>query len=522
MNSAYMERPPQRYRLNMQVLADELEANRVSIQFYCRSEEATLNGVRFYHPGEPLSPTYVYLLYRADQGRDFRAREQVNFVVLGDVSLDDFSFTSSVIEILSPMEPRELYNLLQNIFEKYAVWDEQLQWALQSEKPLEQMLTVSRSIFENPMFIHDTDFYVLSCPRWVEGMLQWEKEPRTGRDMVPLDLINEFKIDQEYLSTLKTKRVTMFSSAIRGYRILFANLWNQDRYDGRILVDELERPFRKSDYLHLEHLAQMVTLCLQRQKLFWLSLGSDIDQFFTQMLEGEGYDPHAVQDYLRYLQWNREDKYLILKIAPDREDYSAMTPAGLFGYIESQIPESRALLFHQNIAVIVNLTAGDTAAATVLSSLAYILREGLFKMGVSTELGSFLDIHDGFVQASIALEYGKKSSSMLWYYHFESYALRFLLDCARKELHPHLLGSEKLRKLKEYDRENNTELYHTLEVYLRLERNVVQTSKALFIHRSTLFYRLSRIQKIVELNFEDELERLYLELSYELDRLSET
>ena len=65
-------------------------------------------------------------------------------------------------------------------------------------------------------------------------------------------------------------------------------------------------------------------------------------------------------------------------------------------------------------------------------------------------------------------------------------------------------------------------LYYTLEVYLRLERNVVQTSKALFIHRSTLFYRLARIQKIVELNFEDELERLYLELSYELDRLSET
>ena len=180
------------------------------------------------------------------------------------------------------------------------------------------------------------------------------------------------------------------------------------------------------------------------------------------MLEGEGYDAHAVVDYLRYLRWNRDDKYLILKIAPDREDYSALTPAGLFGYIESQIPESRAMLFHQNIAVIVNLTAGATTSAAVLSALAYILREGLFKMGVSTELGSFLDIHDGFVQASIALEYGKKSSSMLWYYHFERYALRFLLDCARTKIHPRLLSSETLRKLRDYDAENNTELYHTL------------------------------------------------------------
>lgn len=521
MNSAYIERPPQHYLLNMQVLADELEANHISIHFFCRSDEARLRGIRLYHPDAPLSGEYVYLLSEDDLRRDFRARENVDFVVPGEVNLDDFSFSSSVIGILSDEPPQRVYNLLQSIFEKYTLWDEQLHWAMQSEKPLERMLAVSRDVFENPMFIHDTDFYVLACPRWVEGMLHWETEARTGREMVPLDLINEFKIDQEYLSTLKARKVTMFSSTIRGYRILFANLWSQDRYDGRICVDELERPLRKSDYLHLEHLAEMVVLCLQQQKLFWLSLGSDIDRFFTQMLNGEGFDPHAVVDYLRYLCWNREDKYLILKIAPDREDYSALTPAGLFGYIESQISESRALLFHQNIAVVVNLTAGNTTTAAVLSSLAYILREGLFKMGVSAELGNFLDIHDGFVQASIALEYGRKSSSMLWYYHFESYALRFLLDCARTKIHPRLLGSEKLRKLRDYDAENNTELYHTLEVYLQLERNVVQTSKALFIHRSTLFYRLARIQKIVEMDLENESERLYLALSYKLNQLDD-
>src|SRR5699024_3457375 len=124
------------------------------------------------------------------------------------------------------------------------LWDEALHWAMQNEKPLEQMLTVSRNVFENPMFIHDTDFYVLTCPRWVEGMLHWEIEARTGREMVPLELINEFRIDREYLSSLKARKVTMFSSAIRGYRILFVNLWRQDRYDGRICVDELERPLR--------------------------------------------------------------------------------------------------------------------------------------------------------------------------------------------------------------------------------------------------------------------------------------
>ena len=44
MQSAYIEHPPQRYRLNMQVLADELEARRVGLRFYCRGEEASLSG----------------------------------------------------------------------------------------------------------------------------------------------------------------------------------------------------------------------------------------------------------------------------------------------------------------------------------------------------------------------------------------------------------------------------------------------------------------------------------------------
>ena len=50
---------------------------------------------------------------------------------------------------------------------------------------------------------------------------------------------------------------------------------------------------------------------------------------------------------------------------------------------------------------------------------------------------------------------------------------------------------------------------------------MVQTSKALFIHRSTLFYRLDRIQKLAGVDYESEQERLYLLLSYHLEHLDE-
>ncbi len=73
-----------------------------------------------------------------------------------------------------------------------------------------------------------------------------------------------------------------------------------------------------------------------------------------------------------------------------------------------------------------------------------------------------------------------------------------------------------LKKLKEYDAENRTELYKTLMTYILNERNTVATASDLYVGRSTLFYRLRKIKEITGLD-NDHLARpgknLYLRLS---------
>ena len=61
--------------------------------------------------------------------------------------------------------------------------------------------------------------------------------------------------------------------------------------------------------------------------------------------------------------------------------------------------------------------------------------------------------------------------------------------------------------------EHNTQLLYTLETYFNNCQNSVNTSKALFIHRNTLLYRLDRIAEILDLNYNDSEQMLTFQLA---------
>ena len=64
--------------------------------------------------------------------------------------------------------------------------------------------------------------------------------------------------------------------------------------------------------------------------------------------------------------------------------------------------------------------------------------------------------------------------------------------------------------------ENKAEFSKTLRIYLEQDRNIARASEILKIHRTTLLYRIGRIEKLTQLQFEDEEVRFSLLLSYHL------
>lgn len=73
-----------------------------------------------------------------------------------------------------------------------------------------------------------------------------------------------------------------------------------------------------------------------------------------------------------------------------------------------------------------------------------------------------------------------------------------------------------LQELRQFDKAHSTQYYDTLRAFLLHERSIPKTAEALIIHRTTLTYRLGKLQEQWNLNLDDSDTRLYLLLSFRL------
>lgn len=502
------------FKLSMQIIADALEEHSIEIQSYPAKDLCRLEDVRIFSEDKALQEKYVYIITDSQIDGHFPAHTGIPFIIIGQIDIALFPKDSPIIQITDESSFVEIFGLVQETFEKYKRWDWELQKAMTSEKPLDEILLASMKIFRNPMFIHDANFFILSCPKHSHRMLYWETDPRTGRTMTPMSTINDFKLDTEYLEGLSKTEPVLFSADQRGYRILYVNLWCKGKYEGRILVDEIENAIRPGDFHAMGYLGKMMETCIQQKTLFWLGIEDEMEQFFSDLLSEKIQDKQQILNYLQLLSWQLHDRYLCLQIITEQKDYSLVSSSATLGQIDAQLSSGYAFLYENSIVAIVNLSYGNTTPQKILKELAIILRDGLLKIGVSAEISNFLLLPKAYQQARIALDLGRRSDSMYWYYHFEDYMLEYMIDCAVKDVPVQLLCASALYKLQDYDKENNTELYQTLHVFLRMERSLLKTSTELFIHRSTLSYRLKRIQKLTGIDLDDPLERLRLLLSF--------
>ena len=95
-------------------------------------------------------------------------------------------------------------------------------------------------------------------------MINWQRDESTGLLITPLEELNEFKTDREYLKTLTTTKADIFSADLRGYRDIYVNIWGSyGGYEGRLVICEIDSSLEPGQLVSAEYLAEMVRFVLE-------------------------------------------------------------------------------------------------------------------------------------------------------------------------------------------------------------------------------------------------------------------
>lgn len=412
----------------------------------------------------------------------------------------------------------DVFNLVLGTFQRYFDFENQLNSIIAQDGSLTELCYAASDFFHNPVYIHDDMFSVIAHSRLVEGMLEFEYNAKTDKLHIPLWLIEEFKYDESYTRTLSLHQASIWGNDEYPYNIrsLFVNIWDAHRYCGRLLINEIASSLLPGQFYAAEYLSNYITLLLRHLQKSKNHRYRNFEETLIALMTGEEVDERDLHTVLRILDWSESDQYLCLKLRNQDTDLSIRSDSALHSFLSSLL--QGCVIFHhqQELCILMNINQSRLAPHVIRQKLAPHIRDSCMYCGISNPVDGIRGIGLGFSQADMALHYITQEDGSDWIMFFAYCALNYIRDRAREEMPGHCLVHPVLLDLKNYDRANGTQYYDTLRVFLTCERNIPVAANALIIHRTTLTYRLGKIQELVKLNLNDTRLRLYLLLSFYL------
>ena len=404
------------------------------------------------------------------------------------------------------------FNCLQQLFDRVEAWEEALEDIRSRQGSVREMLEISQPVLGNPVAVVGPDFS-LEMQAGLDEEAEAYQLFRPGPER--MDYINALQQDPEYQKLQRAEGAAWDPGHITGFPSWNVTVRRSGQAVARLVLIQKDRPLERGDGFLLERLAFWAGDLLHQAKTGRPD-SENLRAIFHRVLSDRTADYMEISRQLAVLGWGRKDQYLCLVYQVTYLDQKNLTANTICSYMEEWYPYTCSFLFQEEIVNFFNLTKAGTDVEALDGRLKYFIRESFLKAGYSRVMTGHANLRRQYVQARVALDVGSRVKSYLWIHHFDAVAFPYLLEQCTKRLPGHMVCHPGLLKLRETDRNQHTEYYQTLQVYLEENLSATQAARRLFIHRSTFLYRLERIQELLDADLQDPEERLYLSFSYRL------
>lgn len=494
----------------LQMIAEDLEQYNLSVELSVSNRNQTYRGARFFSAQKILEPDLIYLVSKDTKDK---------FPTDHYCYLSSEPIQGAANHICCPQNTIEdLLDYLLTIFEQYQNQESTLNQLVLSNGTLDDLCCLGRIFLKNPVCIHDEWFVITAMSEDVPHFMPPENIESSIKGFIPRKYIDSFKYDTDYLQTYMQTEATLWvvNDPDESTQTIYANLSDDERRYGRLLVFGAYDKFRTKDFLLADFLAQKALQIIQKDQDRKNHQYHNTDEIIRSFLKGTPPDSTAVSLLLNMLNWKKNDQYICIRLQNQQKDANPVSDHLIHSDLFQLFPNSYILYTDQQQCIVLNLTIAALPAHEIHYQLSPICLEYCLYAGISSPVWGINDLSQAFCQAGIALRQAFYQRSEQWVISFSMCALDYILQNIKTDLRPSNLVAPELLTLLKYDCQKGTSYFETLRTFLLYERDIPKASEALILHRTTLIYRIKKIQSITNIDLDDPQQRLYLLLSLRL------
>lgn len=494
-------------KLNIAIIADYLRNSEVISTCIQEPFVFHLNAPVFY-TGGTFFQEYLYIVdaEALPEKPDFENR--VSILSRGVVSEEYNNPYCEYVCVSAESEMAILFNDVTWIFHSFFEWEILILNHFRRHASFHEVGEVLFQILQNPISfctpILKIEMHVIDD--------EYPLPPNYGireNEYLSVDEHELVLVDEEYKETLKTKYPSIFSNAIYGFRKLYYNIFHENEYIGRIVIDEIYHPAKESDLSILILFSEYVKMAYLENCSASMGLPRELDTMFKKLLI---YNNEYLERYDKILEkygWKKNDYYLCAHLVSTNEEhfYSKIIEDTI--YLHRLFENNYAFSYEKAVILIINLGNKDDVEY-IYKQLNYFSNKFNYSIGLSNAFNQFHKIHIYYRQAVEAYVMGQKKHPQNKVFKFHNYIVDIIIQNTLDANDSEFYISRKFACLENYDKEKGTELVKTLKVALSSNMSASVAQEILHVHRTTYLYRMRRIEEISGLNLEEYEVRLYL------------
>ncbi len=426
---------------------------------------------------ESLSPEMTVLAVQDLDKRDMDMLES---------ELGSLSCTLALVEGDFPVP--YLVNLMVDAFSRLANWDKMMHVSALEGKPVQELVDLSADVLRHPVMVYNTGFDVIAATRNVVGEYSYFQHTlkKGYTDAGVMSRIHRNNIFERLESgkpliapaagdESRTNVYLSFSDGqvLLGYACIFYVCYDQG-YDQQGYLD----------FLRL--FAESITFCLKRdyeQSHYGRMM---YETFLLNLMNPGAVSEERLREQAENIDGLQLTGRFVLGVITF-DDAENVPLQFLMRQLDREMWDVKPFLYENQACLFKTLSPQGEPDEFIhsweMKNIDKLLGDYSFSMGVSNVFFRLRDLRFAYLQAKAALKFKKQQSR---YTLYGDIYYEHLFSVFEREMPVSCIQPEFYLKMKDYDKEHQTDYCRVILTYLECDCNATHAAERLFIHRNTV------------------------------------